>query len=284
MNFVNAFATKVLTALKNCAREQHCNNAPNPYSALLAKYPFLDPDERVLIHDLASRIIERTGGVVYSGPFAEMKLVPNSFLTTRPIWTVGCYEQEIDEALCDLITNPPKKIIDIGSAHGFYMVGLATQIHDIPIIGFEADEKPHWLEARKLAELNNVSDRITQYGYCDTKSLDLVLDEGSAILCDCEGGELDILDPAACPKLKYCRILCELHDFYRPGVTGTLVNRFKNSHHIKLILEQKRDPSQFRILDGLTDSERILSTKESKHIPKGRTAARFLWLLPKANL
>jgi len=248
---------------------------------VLSKYPFIDSADSEFVKALGDKVFRLTGGVVYSGPFAEMKLVPDSFLTSRPIWIVGCYEQEIDEALCDLITNPPASVIDIGSAHGYYMVGLATQISHIPIIGFEAVEEPHWQEAKLLAQLNGVSGRITQKGFCDTDSLNSVITDRSAILIDCEGAEIDILDPDRSPALKTCRIICEVHDFYRPGITRELVDRFKHTHDICLLLESKRDPAAFRILDGFSNAEKLLAVKESKHIPRGLTSARFLWMKPK---
>jgi hypothetical protein len=248
---------------------------------VLRSYPFLDERGWNFMRQLAEKIYQRTGGVVYSGPFAEMHLVPNSFLTSRPLWIVGCYEQEIHDALCDLITNPPIRIVDIGSAHGYYMVGLATQISDVPIFGFEEAVATHREEAKLLAELNSVSQRITQLGLCDVGALNSVIVEGSAIICDCEGAELDILNLDKCPALATSRIICEIHDFYRKEITRTLVDRFKKTHRIRLLLETQRDPNQYRILDGFSASERQLAVKESKHIVRGVTAARYLWMSPK---
>jgi hypothetical protein len=161
------------------------------------------------------------------------------------------------------------------------MVGLATQIADIPIVGFEEVEEPHWREAAELAKANGVKDRITQKGRCDSTTLHEILKPHGAVLCDCEGGEIDILDPVAVPALKSCRIICELHEFFRPHVTATLVSRFRDSHDIQLICEQHREPTRYRLLNGFTDSQKRIAVSEPKFISGGVTASRYLWMRPK---
>lgn len=247
----------------------------------LAKiYPFLSPADWDVVAELADRVFARTEGAVYSGPFAEMRLVRDSYLTSRPIWIVGCYEKELFEAINDLIVRPPSRILDIGSGYGYYTVGLATQIQSVEVIGFEAD-KSQWEEAKELAKLNHVESKISQQGLCTIDALREFVTENCAIISDCEGAEDDLLDPKKLPILSTCRIICEVHDFYRPGVTGRIVSRFGSSHKVMLISERPRDPHGYRILDGLTTEEKILSVTESKHVRSKRTAARYLWLLPK---
>jgi hypothetical protein len=250
---------------------------------ILAQFPHLDDEGKRHVKIICDRILARTGGVVFAGPFSGMRLVPNSFLTSRPVWIVGCYESEIETAILDVISNPPSQIIDIGSAHGYYMVGLATQIDKINVIGFEAESEEHWKEARELAELNGVSERIIQKGYCDLEELKQVEKDNSAILCDCEGDELDILDPSKLLFLKTCRIICEVHDFYRDGATRILIDRFKGSHDIKLITEQNRNPFQYRVLDGFSKFDSILAVRETKHIPGRLTSGKFLFMKPRLN-
>jgi len=230
---------------------------------------------------LSRHIHSLSRGRVYSGPFAEMRLPAATHLADRPFWVLGCYEEEIHTPLSDIITSPPSMCVDIGSAHGFYLVGLATQLTDVPMVGFEACEAGHWQECRELAVANGVAERITQKGCCDTQSLRDVLTAHAAVLCDCEGAELDILDPSEVPALSTSRIICEVHEFFRPGVTKQLVKRFRDTHDITLLYEHARDPNQFRILNGLSFAEKWLAVTEPKFIAAGITAARYLWMKPK---
>jgi hypothetical protein len=246
------------------------------------RFPQVTQEEREYIRALALKILRRSGGTVFYGPLAGLKIPENSYLATRPYWVIGCYEQELEHALSEVIVNPPSLIVDIGSAHGYYMVGLAVQTKDTKVIGFEAEPLGHWKEVEQLAQLNGVHDRITQKGVCTKDSLRECIVNDSLIISDCEGAELELLNPEEIPALQTCRIICEVHDFYSDKATAILVNRFRKTHRIELIHESARNPSQFRVLDGLSPIEKFLATRETKHIPGRLTAARFLIMKPKS--
>jgi len=249
-------------------------------SEVTARFPYLNQNDREHMKSLAIKLLRRSGGEVFYGPLSGMKIPETCFLATRPIWIVGCYEQELEQTFSDIISNPPEQIIDIGSAYGYYMVGLALQTKTTILIGFEADADTHWREAEALAVLNGVSDRIIQKGCCTIQSLREVLKNACVVISDCEGAEVDLLDPSQIPALKTCQIICEMHDFYIKGATSILIDRFKASHKIRVIHESKRDPFQFRILDGLSDTDKFLAVRETKHIQGRLTSSRFLVMTP----
>ena len=174
-----------------------------------------------------------------------MRLVPGSFLTSRPMWIVGSYEKEIQGALNYAIGCGPQRVIDIGSANGYYMVGLAIQLPEATVIGFEAQAEGHWEEAKKLADANGVTERVVQKGRCATDKLREHCLPESFVLCDCEGGELELLDPFRVPTLRSCFIICEVHDCILPGLTGRLVSRFKRTHEITIVSEEARNPEEY---------------------------------------
>jgi hypothetical protein len=252
-------------------------------SEIFSRFPFLREDDTKWLASISARILNRTGHTVYSGPFSGMKLEPGSFLTRRPMWATGCYEQEIEQALLEIIAKPPRRVIDLGSAYGYYSVGFATQIADAQIVAFEADESI-WLDAAKLADANGVRDRIEQRGLCTVSDLAAVGIPDSAVLCDCEGAEIELLVPDQLEFLKSSRIICEIHEFYREGATRTLISRFQQTHDIRVIIEQARNPAQFRVLDGLSPTEKWLAVRETKHIPGRVTAGKFLWMKPHKSI
>lgn len=254
--------------------------APDWAAQAIGRYPHIEDHEHYHLKRVAHDILGKTGGEVFSGPLAGMKIPLDSPLSDLPMYVIGCYEQEIHPVLLDVICSPPPQIIDIGSAYGYYTVGLALQTAKTHLIGFEAAEASLWSKSAELAKLNGVHNRITQKGFCDVDALSAVAREGDFIICDCEGGELILLDPDKIPVLRECTMLCELHDFLAPGVTATLVERFNGTHRIKLILEQPRDPSQYRILDGLSEAYRSLAVKETRHLGQRLTPLKFLQLTP----
>lgn len=247
---------------------------------MLVRFPNLTWQEFDALKKLASIVLERSGGEVFHGPLTGLKIPPDSYLASKPMYIVGCYEQETHDSIYDIITDPPEQFIDIGSAFGYYTAGIALQTKKTRIIGFEAD-KSLWQDAEKLAEFNGVANRIQQKGFCRIEDLKEVLGINDAIVCDCEGGELEILDPNAVPNLLKARILCETHDFITPGSTATLIDRFHSTHSIRIIHETPRNPMQFRILDGFSDVEKFLSVRETRYTEQRLTPGRYLYMKPK---
>jgi hypothetical protein len=253
----------------------------NPKDDILERFPFLNSNDRYRLQLIAEKLLKKSCGEVFHGPLSGLKIPPKSHLATRPMYVVGCYEQEIHPILSEVICAPPEQMIDIGSAHGYYMVGMALQMHNTKVIGYEAEENVHWQQASDMARINGVEHQVIQKGLCTCEELQKVVKKGDFILCDCEGGEIELLDPIKVPNLMDCRILCEVHDFIAPRITSRLVERFKFSHSIRLIHEEPRTPQQFRILDGFSDIDQLISVRETKHIGIRWTPARFLTLQPK---
>ena len=256
---------------------------PTPF--LARRYPHLNRFEKWKLSVLCDMLLEQTGGMVFSGPFSTMKVVEGSTLGSDPRMILGSYEAEIHSVINDVIVEAPAQIIDIGAAHGYYAVGFALKIANTRVTAFEAVEDEHWNELAALAELNGVADRIEQHGACTPAALTAVCKEGAFILSDCEGQELDLCDPTNIPVLKSCMILIELHEFHRPRLVATLVNRFRQSHSITMIEETRRDPACYRILKHLPATWRSIAVEEGKWIDKQArrvtTCLRFMLLTPK---
>jgi hypothetical protein len=253
----------------------------NSKDDILDRFPFINSNDRCRLHSIAVKLLEKSGGEVFHGPLSGLKIPLKSHMATQPMFIVGCYEQEIHSILSEVICAPPKQMIDIGSAHGYYMVGMALQMQNTKVIGYEAEENVHWQEAADLARLNGVEDQVIQKGLCTCEDLQKVAKKGDFVLSDCEGGEIELLDPLKVPALLDCHILCEVHDFIVPRITARLIERFKFSHSIRLLHEEPRNPQQFRILDGFSEIDQLISVRETKHIGERWTPARFLSLQPK---
>jgi len=245
------------------------------------RYPFLNASGREGVTALCRHILELSSNRVFAGPFAGMLLDPKSHLATKPMMIVGSYEREIHDIINLVIARSPNVVLNIGSADGYYSVGLARHLPHSKVIASEADLETHEKSARELAALNKVQSRILQQGACTLQNLKDTCVKDSFVLCDCEGAEAHLLDPEAVPDLRTCLIACELHDFYAEGLTGLLVSRFRNSHHIEIRCEGPRHPADYRILRNLPRVLASVAVAETRHVGNVLTSGRFMVLFPK---
>ncbi len=99
-----------------------------------------------------------------------MKLAENLDLASDPKMIVGCYEEEVQNVINDVICMAPVRIIDIGAAFGYYAVGFALKIANTTVIAFEAVEDRHWQQLGELARINGVSGKIIQRGFAPPRN------------------------------------------------------------------------------------------------------------------
>jgi hypothetical protein len=60
------------------------------------------------------------------------------------------------------------------------------------------------------------------------------------VICDIEGGEVDVLTVDGVPPLARADLLVEVHEALRPGCTEVLRSRFSTTHEVELIHERAR--------------------------------------------
>jgi hypothetical protein len=189
-------------------------------------------------------LARKHGLIVLGGPFKGMKYLSEAVCSSLTPKLLGSYEGELHEALTQIIDTDYETIVDIGCAEGFYAVGLALRLPHAQVHAFDIDAHAREL-CKTLAIANEVSERVSVAGECDHKGLEALTGGRVLIVCDCEGCELGLLDPAGAPGLKTCDLLVELHDMVDARITPTLIDRFTPTHDITLIDASERDPSRF---------------------------------------
>jgi len=229
---------------------------------------------------LCAKLFERTGGRVFGGPFAGMRVPQLGAFEYTPAFLVGSYEAELHAALLEGIVRGFNQIINIGSAEGYYAVGLARAISSATVVAFDSLVEC-WDVCRETARLNDVSARIEQRGYCTPEELASSMRGEALVLCDCEGGERELLDPRLVPALVSSTIICELHDFYDQSITPTLLSRFNRTHSIHILHQHGRSPQDFPILDTLSKREKWLAVHENRHVQGVQFLGRYMVLTPK---
>ena len=213
------------------------------------------------IDRITREIVKRHGLVVLDGPFVGMRYVPQAAGSSLLPKLLGCYEAELHPTLASIFNFNYKRVVDVGCAEGYYAVGLATRIPEARVFAFDIDMRAREL-CKELAKANGVADRVVVAGECTVEELATLLDDRTLMICDCEGCELQLLNPCSVPSLRVSDVLVELHDFIDASITETILSRFAQTHDISLINSEERDPSSCPVLENFSDWDRRVAVAE----------------------
>lgn len=183
---------------------------------------------------LSNTLEKREGSTVLAGPFKGMNYGVRASEGSRTARLLGAYEASLHPIIESIIATPPDLLIDIGSAEGYYAVGMALRLPQTRILARDASPKAQSL-CRKLATLNNVTDRVEVGGQFSHADFAICSTTKTVVICDIEGAEDALLDPVAAPGLRHADILVECHPSMAKGVTDRIADRFTASHRITRI-------------------------------------------------
>jgi hypothetical protein len=198
-------------------------------------------------------------------------------------YQVGSFELELHPVVERLAAEAPETVVNVGSAEGYYAVGLAMRIPAAEVVGFELDPRLR-AAAAGLAKLNGVSERVELRGLCTVDALAAAAPPAgagaSAVIMDCEGAEAELADPERVAWLREASILVELHPAIDAGIAERLRGRFSDSHEVELIESEVRRASlfdaQLRPIRGLRRIDRELLVAEFRDGPQD-----WLWATPR---
>lgn len=195
--------------------------------------------------------------IVLTGPFKGM-IYPN--LDTKDYnlvsKIVGSYESELHQVVNQICKTPYDEIINVGSAEGYYAIGLARNIPGATVYAYDIDEYSLDL-CRQTAVANNVQDRMQFRGFCSAETLANFPFKGKTlIVTDCEGYEKELFSENTVPHLAHCDILVELHDCLVPGVTSAILTRFAPTHDIHIYSTKDKPIVEHPELSMLNASDR----------------------------
>src|SRR5258708_13623098 len=157
---------------------------------------------------------------------------------------LGAYEIELADIIEEIIHRGYSQILNIGCAEGYYSVGLALRDRTCEVFAFDIDPICR-SQTRRLAELNQLSDRVHVRGECKHDLLNDLIEGSTLIFSDIEGYEVVLLDPAKAPKLKNVDLLIELHEKAagEMQVEKLVTDRFGASHRFQRRFSLPRDAS-----------------------------------------
>jgi SAM-dependent methyltransferase len=210
---------------------------------------------------VAAALRARHGSAVLSGPFVGMLYVPAAIGSVLSPKLIGCYEEELAPVMDRIIASDYRVVVDVGCAEGYYAIGLARRLPSAQVFAFDIDARARQLCA-DMGRINGVADRLQVGEFCDIPRLSALPLAGALLMCDCEGYEIELLQPELAPVLRRCDVLVELHDGRDPRITPTLCRRFAPTHEIQLIRSASRDPGAYPAVRFLRSADRRLAVCE----------------------
>ena len=223
-------------------------------------------------HFLENLLQERSGDRILSGPFKGMAYPLRSSEGSRNPRLIGCYEACLAPVIEEIVAGGYDTVVDIGSAEGYYAVGLALRMPKARILARDSDDQAQ-SACTQLALANGVQDRVLVGGSVTHDELNRLITERTVVICDAEGAEEQLLDPAAAPALQRADILVEVHEGMKEGRLDLLVRRFTQTHEIRRIERKLDDQALPGWTDRLGDLDRLLLLWEWRSTP-----TPWLWM------
>ncbi len=227
---------------------------------------------------IQNTLLQQQGTRVMQGPLQGMDFLSQSAEGCHIAKLLGCYEQPLLPYIEAAIRASYPTILNIGCAEGYYAVGMARRMSDTHVLAFDLNPKAQ-ATCRALAEKNGVLDRIQIGGLFKPEDFADYASQRVLVLCDIEGAERALLDPVSAPALQGMDLIVESHECLIPGITQTLIARFRTSHDITLVhdngqRELANAPAWFKNFAHL---DQLLATWEWRSGPTP-------WLVMKAKV
>jgi len=192
--------------------------------------------------EMRQRLFSRTKTIqVQAGPFAGMRYFDAHVWGIISNKWLGSYEAELHSIVEQICQTPYRRVIDIGCAEGWYAIGLLFRMRDIQMLAYDTDPISR-RQCQRLARLNGVSHRLQMGGLCTAEILESLAGAHTLVVCDIEGAEAFLLDPARTPKLASTDILVELHESQSGSheLEELLRARFHSTHQITSVRAEDR--------------------------------------------
>jgi len=208
--------------------------------------------QREGVLEAATRYVERNGCTVRYGPFAGTVYPRQAALSRHSIpKLLGTYEQELHGVIEEIGRRKYDVVIDIGSAEGYYAVGLARLLRT-KVLAYDPEpiERSYCDE---MARLNGMSALVTLKDLFRPSDMEQFRDSSVMCVCDCEGFEAEIFNAKTIQLAGKWDILIELH-----GDATEKLPKLSWPHKTSTIdMAPRRE--NYRELDGLGDQTKLLS-------------------------
>lgn len=221
---------------------------------------------------VSNTLIKRSGTQVLSGPFKGMDYPVRASEGSRASRLIGAYESTLAPVIEQIIARAPDLVIDIGSAEGYYAVGLARRLPQARILARDASPGAQKLCAA-LARHNGVEAQVEIGGLFTHADFAMCEGRRAVVICDIEGAEDALLDPVAAPGLRHADILVEVHEGRTKGLAARLAARFAATHRITRLGRRLDDSGFPDWMEEFSDMDRLIALWEWRSGP-----TPWLWM------
>ncbi len=226
---------------------------------------------------LVNTIIKTDGLVVQGGPFKGMAYMAAASEGSASARLLGVYEAALHPIVEAIIASDYPQIIDVGCAEGYYAVGLAMRMPKARVIARDLNPVARQ-KCADLAAANGVAAQIDIGGEMGHGDFDICADAKTLVICDIEGGEAQLLDPALAQGLRAADILVEVHDCFTPNLSAQIAQRFAATHDVQVIHRSLSPAPMPAWMDNLSDLDRLIALWEWRIGP-----TPWLWMTAKSK-
>ncbi|OYU96747.1 MAG: hypothetical protein CFE21_00220 [Bacteroidetes bacterium B1(2017)] len=219
-------------------------------------------------------------GEVQTGIFKGLKLAKGSKWGNSGNKLLGTYEMELYPTIQNLDLLKINRIFDIGSAEGYYAIGMLKLIPNATLKAWEMDSDSRELLLNN-SQLNSVQNRLEVFGKCEYESFidNLANDKPDFIIIDTEGYELALLTNEVARQLINTTLLVETHSI---EIQNILLDRFENTHQISIINNRDENLEDFKDKSKLPFVFRIFNKNLLRVINEGRPfPTPWFFMIPK---
>lgn len=218
-------------------------NKVNESLRILAKYR---------CNQIAATIIQTHGNDILGGPFQGMKFIDSVSEGCFIPKLLGIYESELHDFIKKIVDNPPDIFVNVGSAEGYYSVGIKKLIPETLCYSYDTDPVAQE-KVKILAEKNNVD--ISIAGEFKMENLKYFHDKNIFLMCDIEGAEAELFNEESVDLLRNTSLCIELHYWNSIHNKDILPKLFTKTHNTKIIYQNGKD--DFRVPDVVKNLEHL---------------------------
>ena len=213
---------------------------------------------------IANTLIKLNGTKVVGGPFKGMDFLNSVSEGCYVPKLLGNYESELHDYIIKIVKSKPDIIINVGSAEGYYSVGLKMLLPDTEVYAFDIDKNAQ--EKRKeLSNINGVDINIE--GEFQSHMLEEFNNKKIFFMFDIEGDEINLINKENIHLYTNCEICMELHYSGKLHNKETIPKLFEKTHNIELIWQKGKNFNVPETIYNISHLDILLSGWEFRSYP-----------------
>ncbi len=213
---------------------------------------------------IGNTLLKLNGTEVLGGPFKGMNFLNSVSEGCYVPKLLGNYESELHDYISRIIKSKPDIIINVGSAEGYYSVGMKMLLPKTEVYAFDIDKNAQE-KCKELSAINGVS--INVEGEFQSHMLEDFRDKKIFFMCDIEGDEINLINAENIHLYKNCEVCIELHYSNRTHNKDKIPSIFEKTHDVELIWQKGKNFDVPETIYNISHLDILLSGWEFRSYP-----------------